>query len=63
MNRKCNFCGREFKLKSLDDIAEYCKTLCWKKSNGIVDAKDNHYGGGHKTIKRKKDGNIKPRKK
>ena len=62
MKRLCQYCGKAFKPKKENETAKYCKTLCWKRANGLVE-KDKHYGGGHKNIKRTKNGKAKRRKK
>jgi len=53
MERVCKYCGETFKPKTVGDVAEYCKTICWKIANGLAEA-DKHYNGGHKNMKRKK---------
>ncbi len=62
MERICKHCGKKFKPKEGQEQAEYCKTLCWKRENGLAEP-DRHYKGGHKNIKRKKNDKTKRRKK
>ena len=64
MERECKFCGKKFKVKKANEHAEYCTVLCWKEAHGLTEIKkDRHYNGGHKNIKRKKNGKNKKRKK
>ena len=62
MARKCKYCGKMLKPKKGEEPAEYCKVLCWKRAHGLAE-EDKHYSGGHKNIKRTKNGKTKRRKK